>query len=331
MAEPQIHHLNGNDRRPKVLMLNQSPTFALFPSLFTQKFRILKAWESEQPLDQFLAKHARSVHALLGDRHTVVNAELLQLLPALRMVTVTCTGVNQIDLAECRRRGIAVANLGGAYSEDVADFAVGLLIDVLRRVSASDRYVRKGFWRSKGDFPLGFKLGGKRIGIVGMGKIGIEVAKRLQVFGCSIAYTSRNKKPSISYPVYSTVQELAESSDAIILCCGLNDQTRHIVNKKVLSALGKEGVVINIGRGALIDEKELVRCLVGGEIGGAGLDVFENEPYVPKELFALDNVVLCPHRAVHTPESFQASAEIAIANLEAFFSNRPLITPVTND
>lgn len=171
----------------------------------------------------------------------------------------------------------------------------------------------------------------KRIGIVGLGKIGFEVAKRLKAFGCNISYNSRNEKPSVSYPFYSTVRDLAENSDAIILCCSLTDRTRRLVDEEVLSALGKKGMVINIGRGALIDEKELVRCLVGGKIGGAGLDVFEDEPNVPEELFALDNVVLSPHLAGCTLESFEAAAEVAIANLEAFFSNKPLLSPITID
>lgn len=217
------------------------------------------------------------------------------------------------------------------FSEDVADMAVALLIDVLRKVSAADRYVRQRLWATKGDFPLGSKLGGKRIGIVGLGSIGFQVAKRLEAFGCSILYNSRKEKEFVSYPFYTNVCELAANSDALIISCGLTEQTRHMINREVLLALGKEGVIVNIGRGAIIDEKELVQCLVQGEIGGAGLDVFENEPNAPKELFALDNVVLAPHMAVFTPESFKALCDIMIGNLEAFFSNKPLLSPVMNE
>ncbi|PQQ17278.1 glyoxylate/hydroxypyruvate reductase HPR3 [Prunus yedoensis var. nudiflora] len=195
-------------------------------------------------------------------------------------------------------------------SEDVADIAIGLLIDVQRKISAADRY-----------------LGGKRVGIIGLGNIGSEVAKRLKAFGCIVSYNSRRKKQALPYLFYSNVHELAANTDALIICCAFTDQTRHMINKEVLSALGREGVIVNVGRGAIIDEKELVRCLVHGEIGGAGLDVFENEPHVPQELFALDNVVLSPHKAALTPESFERSNQIVIANLEAFFSNKPLVTP----
>ncbi|KAL6179815.1 hypothetical protein ACLB2K_046486 [Fragaria x ananassa] len=157
-------------------------------------------------------------------------------------------------------------------------------------------------------------LGGKRVGNVGLGSIGYEAAKRLEAFGRSISYNSRREKPCESYPFYSDVCELAANNDSLIICCALTDQTHHLINKQVFSALGREGVNVNVGRGAVIDEKELVRCLVHGEIRGAGLDVFEDEPHVPKELFGLDNVVLSPHIAAFTPESFQTGNDVTVRN-----------------
>lgn len=176
-----------------------------------------------------------------------------------------------------------------------------------------------------------FKLSGKRVGIVGLGSIGSEVAKRIEAFGCSISYNSRTKKPSVPYPFYSDVRDLAADSDILIICCALSEETRHLIDGEVLLALGKEGVIINIARGAIIDEKELVQCLLQGEIGGAGLDVFEHEPDVPSELFALENVVMSPHGAAVTYESLEDHREIVKGNLEAFFSNEPLLTPVKYD
>ncbi|KAL5565401.1 hypothetical protein UlMin_028565 [Ulmus minor] len=336
MAEAQFHNSHDQippvpDSRPQVLVIPPTMAFKLFESLFSEKFQVLKAFESELPLHQYIATNARSVRALICNDIIPVNAELLRQLPALQIAASTATGVDNIDLIECRRRGIAVTNSAGAHSEDVADMAMGLLIDVLRGVSAADRYVRSGTWKNNGDYRLGFKLSGKRVGIIGLGRIGSEVVKRLSAFGCSVSYNSRNKKPFVPYPFYSSVRELAANSDAIIVCCALTGETHHIVNKEVLSALGKEGVIVNIGRGALVDEKELVKCLGQGKIGGAGLDVFENEPNVSGELFGLDNVVLSPHRAVFTPESFKAAAELVIGNLQAFFSNKPLLTSLTND
>ncbi|KAL6126046.1 hypothetical protein ACLB2K_074097 [Fragaria x ananassa] len=316
---------------PEVLIINPPPAFISFESYFTHKFNILRAWESPLPLDQYLTTHAQSAKALLCRALTPVNADLLRQLPALKLVVSVSTGANHVDKAECRRRGIAVTNAGNAYSEDVADLAVGLFLDVNRKISAADWYVRRGLWSSEGDYPLGSKIGGKRVGIVGLGSIGYEVAKRLEAFGCIISYSSRREKPSLSYPFYSNVCELAANNDALIICCALTDQTRHMINKEVLSALGKYGVVVNIGRGAIIDEKEMVKCLVNGEIRGAGLDVFENEPHIPKELVEMDNVVLSPHKGVYTLESLKRGSELMIANLEAFFSNKPLVTPAMDD
>ncbi|CAI0467136.1 unnamed protein product [Linum tenue] len=251
---------------------------------------------------------------MLASGGAVVDARVLQFLPELRLIVTTTAGLNQLDLPECRRRGIRIANAGDVYSADVADCAVGLLIDVLRKISASNRYLR-----------------GKRIGIVGLGRIGYQVAKRLEAFGCSIAYNSRKAKPGVSYPFYQTVQELAAKSDALVLCCGLTEQTRHLINKEVLAALGKDGVIVNIARGGVIDEKEMVRCLMEGEIAGAGLDVFENEPDAPKELMELDNVVMSPHCAVFTRESLLDVARLVVGNLEAFFSNEPLLSEYEDD
>ncbi|KAE7997165.1 hypothetical protein FH972_001821 [Carpinus fangiana] len=329
---PHGPHENRSSDLPEVLVLKPPPLLNIYGDDFSKKFRLLKASESPLPIDQFLATHARSVRAMLcsgtGPR---INAEILRLVPSLELIVTTSAGLNHIDLAECRRLGIPVANAGDVFSEDVADMAVGLLIDVLRKVSAADRYVRQGLWAAKGDYPLGSKLGGKRIGIVGLGRIGSQVAKRLEAFGCSISYNSRKRKEFVSYPFYANARELAANSDALIICCGLTEQTRHMINREVLLALGKEGVIVNIGRGAIIHEKEMVQCLAVGEIGGAGLDVFENEPNVPKELFALDNVVMGPHVAVFTPESFQALRDIMIENLEAFFSNKPLLSPAMDE
>ncbi|XP_021280687.1 glyoxylate/hydroxypyruvate reductase HPR3-like [Herrania umbratica] len=327
------HHQERSDHRsqdlPQVLVIKPPPVLTLFEDKFiSSKFQLLKAWESTLPLDQFLTKYAGSVRAVLCSGASPITADIIRLLPSLQLVTTSGAGVNHIDLSECRRLGIAVTNAAGVFSDDGADAAVGLLIDVLRKVSAADRYVRNGLWPTKGDYPLGSKLGGKRVGVVGLGGFGLAVAKRLEAFGCTVLYNSRTQKPSVPYPFYSTVFELAADSDALIICCGLTAETRHMINREVLLALGRQGVIVNIGRGAIINEKEMVECLVRGEIGGAGLDVFENEPNVPEELFGLDNVVLSPHRVVFTPESFVAASELAVGNLEAFFSNKPLLSPV---
>ncbi|URE16756.1 Glyoxylate [Musa troglodytarum] len=173
------------------------------------------------------------------------------------------------------------------------------------------------------------QLGGKRVGIVGLGSIGSAIAKRLEAFGCPILYHSRTRKPSVSYKYFGNVRDLASESDILIISCALTAETFHIIDKQVMLAVGRRGIIINVGRGALIDEKELVKCLMQGEIAGAGLDVFENEPVVPKELFHMDNVVLSSHKAIATPESLRNLCDLVSANLEAFFSNQPLVSPIS--
>ncbi|KAF8032928.1 hypothetical protein BT93_D1729 [Corymbia citriodora subsp. variegata] len=312
--------------RPDVLV-HRLRSFALpFLALLRNHFAVLDPCTDspDSPAHAFLARRAGHTRALVCVGPTPVTANDLRVLPSLRVVIGTSAGVDHIDLRECRRRGIAVTNAGAAFAEDVADYAVALLLDVLRRMSTADRYLREGLWLKNGDYPLGFKLGGKRVGIVGLGNIGYLVAKRLQPFSCDIAYNSRSKKPSFPFPHYSSVHDLAANSDVLILCCALTKETHHLINREVMTVLGDQGVIINVGRGGLIDEKELVQFLVRGKLGGAGLDVFENEPNVPKELFGLDNVVLSPHSAVITPESFEALGELTVSNLKAFFSNEPL-------
>ncbi|KAL7592922.1 glyoxylate/hydroxypyruvate reductase HPR3 [Lactuca sativa] len=313
----------------QVLVIRPPPVFSVHEQYISSKFQILKAYESPLPTHDFLQTYAQSVKVVLCSGGSPITADVLHDLPALQLVVSSTTGVNHIDMAECRRREIRVTNTGDLFSDDVADGAVGLLIDVMRRISAGDRFVRGGRWPAISEYPLGSKLGGKRVGIVGLGNIGSSVATRLEAMGCIVSYTSRQKKNSTHYTFYPNVLQLASNSDALIICCALTNDTRHMINNTVLRALGKTGVIVNVARGAIIDEVELVECLVEGEVGGAGLDVFEKEPKVPNELFELDNVVLSSHSTACTRECFYDAAQTVVANLEAFFMSKPLLTPVS--
>ncbi|CAM0908126.1 unnamed protein product [Alopecurus aequalis] len=301
------------------------------------RYRVLSFYASGAPLPAFLAASATTLPEppraalVVGDGAIQVDAAFLDAAPYLRCVVTTAAGLDHIDLAECARRGVLVAGAGEVFSTDVADHAVGILIDVLRRASAADRYVRRGMWPVHGDYPLGSKLGGKRVGIIGLGSIGSSIAKRLKAFGCVIKYHSRRPKDDVSFRYFPDVVSLAAESDVLIVACALNDQTRHIVNKEVLEALGKDGVVVNIARGGNIDEAALIRALKGGQIAGAGLDVFEKEPDVPAELLTMDNVVLTAHEAVFTTESGSDLCDLMIGNLEAFFDGIQHLQCVTCD
>ncbi|XP_057531666.1 glyoxylate/hydroxypyruvate reductase HPR3-like [Amaranthus tricolor] len=315
---------------PKVLLLRPPPIYLLYEPLFCLHFNFLKAYESQLPLPDFLAaSSATNISAMfvtnLGPKITADN--ILNYLPSLRCIVTSTIGVDFVDLDECRRRQITVANAADVFSRDCADTAIALLFDVLRRISEADRFVRGGNW-SASTFPLGHRIGSRKIGIVGLGSIGSRIAKRLAAFNCSISYTSRKCKPSVPYSFYSDIKDLAKNSDVLVLCCPLTDETRHMINREVLLALGKEGVIINVARGSVVDENELVKCLLEGQIAGAGLDVFDNEPSVPKELLDLDNVVLTPHLAACTEEAFEDLFEHVKGNLLAFFSNKPLRSPI---
>ncbi|KAJ8538865.1 hypothetical protein K7X08_033994 [Anisodus acutangulus] len=316
---------------PEVLVIHRPAIFAFHEKKFEKKFHLLKAWESPLPMEEFLRNRARSVKAVLCSFKTRITADVLHMLPSVELIACESTGVENIDLVECRKRGITVTNAASAFVEDVADMAIGLLLSVLMKIPAADRDVRFKLWPKNMTFPVGhFKLREKQVGVVGLGNIGLQVAKRLEAFGCSISYTSRKEKLS-SYKYYPNIQELALHCNILIVCCSLTEQTHHIINRNVMEALGEDGIVINIGRGPLIDEKELVKCLVEGKIGGAGLDVFEEEPCVPKELFELDNVVLTPHRAGFTEQAFFDDFQLLVGNIESVFSTtKSLISPLPN-
>lgn len=318
----------------ELLIIRPSNLFRAYEEEFTAKFKVLKAYESPLPTETFLRAHAHSAKAIMSSRGSPVTAELLRHLPSLGLVVNSGTGVNHIDLAACRRRGILVANTADAFSEDTADYGVGLLLDIMRKISGGDRFLRRGLWplsTEQNPVPLGFKVGSKRVGIVGLGNIGCKVAKRLKAFGCKISYYSRSQKPSLPYKFYPTALELASHSDVLVICCPLTPDTRHMINDDMMNALGEEGILVNIGRGPIVDEEALVRHLVAGTIGGAALDVFEDEPHVPTELLGLNNVVLSYHQAACTKEAYFRAFQIVIGNLEAFFSNKPLISLVCSE
>ncbi|PON34074.1 Erythronate-4-phosphate dehydrogenase [Parasponia andersonii] len=301
-----------------------------------KRFNLLKLWTvPNSNKTQFISDHAESVRAIVGSPAFVVDASVVRALPNLEIVANFGVGVDTVDLKLCEEKGIRVTNTPDVLTDDVADLAIGLTLAVLRRLCESDRYVRAGKWKINGDYKLTTKFSGKRVGIVGLGRIGRAVAKRAEAFGCNVGYYSRSSEKQQDhdhalkkYEYYPSVAELAADSDVLVVACALTQETRNIVNRQVIEALGPKGVLINIGRGPLVDEPELVSALVEGRLGGAGLDVYRNEPRVPEELFGLENVVLLPHAGTGTNETRDAIAHLVIANLEAHFLKKPLLTPV---
>ncbi|EOY26806.1 D-isomer specific 2-hydroxyacid dehydrogenase [Theobroma cacao] len=291
-----------------------------------KRFNLFRFWTVPEK-SAFLATNKNSIRAVVGNSSAGADAELIEVLPKLEIVASFSVGLDKIDLAKCKEKGIRVTNTPDVLTDDVADLAIGLMLAVLRKLCESDRYVRSGKWK-KGDYRLTTKFTGKKVGIIGLGRIGMAVAKRAEAFSCPISYYSRTEKPEIKYKYYPGVVELAANCDILVVACSLTEETLHIINREVIDALGPKGVLINVGRGPHVDEPELVSALVERRLGGAGLDVFEHEPEVPEELFGLDNVVLLPHVGSGTVETRQAMADLVIGNLEAHFLNRPLLTPV---
>jgi hydroxypyruvate reductase len=249
------------------------------------------------------------------------DAALMDFLPDLRLIACNGTGLERIDLDAARRRGIAVCNTPDAVTEDTADFAIGLMYAVSRRLVEADRFVRAGLWK-KGKMTPSRRLFDKAVGIVGLGKIGRAIAKRSAALGMRIAYTATREKSDVPYVYVPTVRQLATQSDVLVMACPGGEATRHLVNADTLACLGAGGILINVSRGSVVDESALIHALETGVIAGAGLDVFEREPNVDERLFAFENVVLSPHYASTTHETRVAIAEDLRANIEAFFAGK---------
>ena len=252
------------------------------------------------------------------------SSELIAACPHLQIISVFGVGFDAVDLAACRQRGIRVANTPDVLTEDCADLAIGMMLAQSRGIVAADRFARDGSW-VKGGFPLQRRVWGRRAGILGLGRIGAAVARRLDGFGMDIAWSARSAKPVPSHWAFvPDPAALAQRSDLLVVTLAASAETRHIVNAEVLSALGPDGMLINISRAANIDEGSLLDALEQGRLGSAALDVFEGEPNLNPRFLALPNVLLQPHHASGTVETRKAMGQRMRDNLAAHFSGRPL-------
>jgi len=246
----------------------------------------------------------------------------------LEIIASASVGYDGIPVEYARGKGIPVTNTPDVLNDDVADLAIGLMIMTARRLVASDRYVRTGQWPTGGEYPLAYKASGKRVGILGMGRIGKEIGKRATAMNNTVAYHSRKPVADVSYQHYPSLVELAKNSDFLIVIIPSTDQTKKIVGREVIEALGPNGILVNVARGAVVDEDALVAALQAGKLGGAGLDVFVNEPKVPEVLFGMENVVLQPHVGSATFETRRAMSQLVLDNLDAHFAGKPLLTQI---
>lgn len=277
--------------------------------------------------DAFLKKHAPNVRALATFGKWGADKALIAALPKLEIIANMGVGVDAIDLDEAKRRGIIVTNTPDVLNDCVAETAMSLVLNVLHRYPQCEAYLRAGYWTTRGAPPLSAQVKDKTIGILGLGRIGETIAKRAEAFGMKIRYHSRSRK-SVPYPYDPSPELLAKNSDVLLIATSAGPQTNQIVNAKVLDALGPKGYVINISRGSVIDEPVLIRYLKEERIAGAGLDVFENEPNVNPEFFALQNAVIYPHVGSATNETRLAMGMLQVDNLRAHFAGKPVLTRV---
>ena len=293
--------------------------------------QLAEAFDVQRLADQpdaaaFLAAHGGDFTGLATGGFC--DAALMRALPSLKVISSFGVGVDKIDLVEAARRGILVGNTPDVLNDCVADLAIGLVIDVARGLGASQRYLRRGEW-PKGPYALQRRVSGKRLGIVGLGRIGKTIARRAAAFDMELRYHNRRPAAGAAIAYEASLVELARWADFLVVIVPGGAATRHLINAEVLAALGPDGYLINVARGSVVDEAALVRALQARAIAGAGLDVFENEPQVPAELMQLDNVVLLPHVASATVETRAAMAQRVFDNLREFFAQGRLVSAIS--
>jgi lactate dehydrogenase-like 2-hydroxyacid dehydrogenase len=274
-----------------------------------------------------LAQVGQRVRAVVTGGRTGVSHDAVDAMPELEIIAINGIGTDAVDLDHARQRGIRVTTTPDVLTDDVADMAIALLLATARRICASDRFVRDGCW-PHGRAPLGTKVSGKRLGILGLGRVGRAVARRAEGFGMAIAYCDPRLIPDTAYRYQLDLVLLAAESDFLVVAASGGPESRGIVDRRVLDALGPDGILVNVARGSIVDEQALVAALTEGRLGGAGLDVFAHEPDPPQALWTLDNVVLQPHRASATVETRRAMADLVLANLAAHFAGRELPSAV---
>lgn len=309
---------------PDILLIRQTrPDVA---GRLAERFR-LHRMEEAPDREAFFAEIGPRIRALAVGAMCPVDAALFDRLPRLEIVASFGVGYDTIDVAEAHRRGIVVTHTPDVLSDEVADLALGLLLATLRRIPQADRYLRAGRWR-EGSFPLTTSLRERRVGILGLGRIGRAIARRLEGFGVGIAYHGRTPQGDVAYAYHDSLLGLAHGVDTLIVAAPGGPGTNGIVDAGVLAALGADGIVVNIARGSVIDEAALIAALQSGAILGAGLDVFENEPHVPQALIDLDQTVLLPHVGSGSHYTRAAMGRLLTDNLFSWFEGKGPVTPV---
>lgn len=304
-------------------------TTALPPAIeqvLNRDYTVHRLWEAADR-DALLRQVAPVARGLVTSGGVGASRALIEALPKLEIISSFGVGYDPIDIGCAQERGVTVTNTPDVLTDDVADIAMALLLGMMRRIPQGDQFVRQGLW-PKARFPLTDKLGGKVMGVVGLGRIGQAIARRAEPFGVEIRYYGPRKKADLPYRYYDNLVAMARDVDILMISSPGGAATQGIVNAEVIAALGPQGYLVNIARGSIVDEPALVDALVAGRLAGAGLDVFADEPKVPEALFRLDSVTLAPHVGSATHATRQAMGDLVLKNLAAHFAGQPVLTKV---
>ena len=295
--------------------------------LLNPKFNTTNAKDISDDATYWQGK-ATEVVAIVMTGHGNLTDDLMAKLPALKIISSFGVGYDSIDAVSAAKRSIVVSHTPNVLNADVSNTAIMLMLAVSRSLVVDDAYLRAGRWLKDGAAPLRQSMDGRKVGIVGLGRIGLEIGRKLESFDMDISYHTRSKKNGVAYRYYQNLIEMAKDVDFIVVITPGGAATDKLISRDVMNALGKNGTLINIARGTVVDEAEMVKALQEGRLGGAGLDVYEAEPKVPEALFALDNVVLLPHVGSATIGTRQAMSDLVIENLFSFFDTGKAVAPV---
>ena len=310
--------------KPTVLQLG--PMMPHVEAALTAAYEVVRLFEAPDR-DRTLADVGPRVRAIATSGGIPLGPALLDKLPKVEVAASFGVGYDAIDIAACKARGVHVTNTPDVLNDAMAEITLGLMVAIARQIPQADAYVRAGRWAER-NYPLTAELTGKRCGILGLGRIGKEIARRVQAFRMEVVYHGRTRQPDQPFPYFADLVEMARYVDWLVVIAPGSAETKGIVNRAVLEALGPEGFLVNVARGSLVDEPVLIEMLQNKAIAGAALDVFADEPRVPEALRALDNVVLSPHQGSATHKTRRAMGDLVVQNLAAHFAGDPLLTPV---
>lgn len=314
------------NRKNTQAVLILAPVMDYLMEKLAANYQVYKLFEMDDSAS-FLARQGEEIVGIVTRGDIGVGNSVLELLPRLGIIAIFGVGTDAVDLDYARQRGIIVTITPGVLTDDVADMAMGLVLATSRRLCLGDGFVRAGKWL-KGGMPLAAKVTGKKLGIFGMGKIGQAIARRAAGFDMQIGYTDRQQITELPYTYLADLPALAARSDILIVAISGGKNSVGIINQEIFSVMPKHAILINIARGTLVNQDDLISALQNKEIGGAGLDVFADEPNVPQALIAMDNVVLQPHVASATVETRIQMSDIVYENIEAFFNGKAAPTAV---